>query len=113
MSSNAQIQGANGRVVPVPLNFCPACNAPVLKETDKFCRSCGMRILMVCLKCQQNVRPSDKFCFSCGHRRYYWIELWRYGMLHRSAGYIVLSTIAVASAYFGLYVWLKSRGRFK
>ncbi|KAI6182693.1 hypothetical protein M3Y97_00408300 [Aphelenchoides bicaudatus] len=100
-----------GKLVPIPLSSmcCPACQTHVPNSTDKFCRVCGMRILMNCVKCTQPVRPSDKYCPSCGARRWAFFEMWRHGILHRSAGFTLFTVAAVSVAWLSVYTWVKTR----
>jgi class 3 adenylate cyclase/tetratricopeptide (TPR) repeat protein len=44
---------------------CPNCQSPV-EETQKFCRSCGAKLLPNCSGCGNPLLPSDKFCGECG-----------------------------------------------
>lgn len=44
---------------------CPNCQVPV-EETQKFCRSCGAKLLLNCSGCGNPLLPSDKFCGECG-----------------------------------------------
>lgn len=58
MTEMPSIRDDKGKQVTVPLSsmVCPSCETHIINSTDKFCRSCGMRILMICTKCQQAVR---------------------------------------------------------
>lgn len=47
--------------VPLASTSCPGCKAIVVNGSDKFCRICGMRVLMACIKCQQSVRYVSVF----------------------------------------------------
>jgi class 3 adenylate cyclase/tetratricopeptide (TPR) repeat protein len=44
---------------------CPNCQSPV-EETQKFCRSCGAKLLLNCSGCGNPLLPSDRFCNACG-----------------------------------------------
>jgi len=45
---------------------CPKCGVEN-QESRKFCRECGVRLILVCPKCQTENMPGDKFCGECGH----------------------------------------------
>src|SRR5690606_23913351 len=104
----------------------------------KFCRVCGMRILMTCIKCGLSVRlvigcireflvfpigiyepnlllgfrPSDKYCPHCGARRWALFEMWRHGILHRSTGFTIFTIASVGVAWLAVYGWIKSKQRY-
>ena len=44
---------------------CPRCQAEN-REGARFCRECGTRFDVVCLKCGAKVEPESKFCDACG-----------------------------------------------
>uniref|UniRef100_A0AC34QF79 DZANK-type domain-containing protein n=1 Tax=Panagrolaimus sp. JU765 TaxID=591449 RepID=A0AC34QF79_9BILA len=90
---------------------CPSCAQPVASSSDQFCRHCGLRILMRCSKCSAPVRPADKFCAACGCKRWQFLELWRYGILHRSPIFVIGVTAAAAVGYLTLCFFLKRRAR--
>uniref|UniRef100_A0AC34FS47 DZANK-type domain-containing protein n=1 Tax=Panagrolaimus sp. ES5 TaxID=591445 RepID=A0AC34FS47_9BILA len=92
------------------LRECPSCKQSVSDGTDKFCRNCGLRILMHCAKCSNPVRPADKFCGSCGAKRWKFYEFWRYGILHRSPAFVIGVTGVVTVAYLSLLLYLRRRG---
>lgn len=58
MTEMPSIRDDKGKAIVIPLSSmcCPTCKANIVNQTDKFCRSCGMRILMTCVKCQCSVR---------------------------------------------------------
>uniref|UniRef100_A0A7E4US68 DZANK-type domain-containing protein n=1 Tax=Panagrellus redivivus TaxID=6233 RepID=A0A7E4US68_PANRE len=88
---------------------CPSCRHPVADTADKFCRKCGIRILMQCSKCHSAVKPADRFCAHCGAKRWQLIEFWRYGILHRSPIFVIGASAAATLAYVGLLFYLKRR----
>jgi len=45
---------------------CPKCQAENSDER-KFCRECGVKLLLMCPQCGSENLPSDKFCGECGH----------------------------------------------
>lgn len=45
---------------------CPKCQADN-PETRKFCRECGVKLLLICSQCGSENLPGDKFCGECGH----------------------------------------------
>jgi len=45
---------------------CPKCQADN-SETRKFCRECGVKLLLICSQCGSENLPGDKFCGECGH----------------------------------------------
>jgi hypothetical protein len=45
---------------------CPKCQFEN-RETRKFCRECGAKLLMVFSECNAENFPRDKFCGECGH----------------------------------------------
>jgi len=45
---------------------CPECQKEN-PETRKFCRECGVKLILLCLQCASENLPGDKFCGECGH----------------------------------------------
>ncbi|MBM4278864.1 MAG: diguanylate cyclase [Deltaproteobacteria bacterium] len=45
---------------------CPKCQFEN-PEARKFCRECGIKLLIICPKCHCENIPGDKFCGECGH----------------------------------------------
>src|SRR5208337_2317163 len=45
---------------------CPKCQFEN-PETRKFCRECGIKLILVCPQCHFENLPGDKFCGECGH----------------------------------------------
>lgn len=45
---------------------CPKCKTQNPGE-NKFCRECGIKLLMACPQCAAEVLSDDKFCGKCGH----------------------------------------------
>jgi hypothetical protein len=37
-------------------------------ETNKFCRKCGTRLILVCPQCRSTILPDDRFCGHCGNQ---------------------------------------------
>uniref|UniRef100_A0A915DHI0 Trafficking kinesin-binding protein C-terminal domain-containing protein n=1 Tax=Ditylenchus dipsaci TaxID=166011 RepID=A0A915DHI0_9BILA len=110
-SFSKNVLGLNAMGGEPVLSTSPGCGHGTTILDDKYCRKCGVRILMVCSECEKSIRPDDKFCAHCGHRRWKLYELWRYGMLHKSPLF-VLGTVALAGgAYLALYMFLNTSKR--
>ena len=45
---------------------CPKCQFEN-PEMRKFCRECGVKLILLCPKCNSENFPGDKFCGECGH----------------------------------------------
>ena len=45
---------------------CPECQTENPK-TRKFCRECGVKLILLCPQCSSENLPGDKFCGECGH----------------------------------------------
>ena len=45
---------------------CPECQSQN-QETRKFCRECGVKLILICPQCGSENLPGDKFCGECGH----------------------------------------------
>jgi class 3 adenylate cyclase/tetratricopeptide (TPR) repeat protein len=45
---------------------CPECQTEN-PETRKFCRECGVKLILLCSQCSSENLPGDKFCGECGH----------------------------------------------
>ena len=37
-------------------------------ETNKFCRKCGTKLILVCPQCRSKILPDDRFCGHCGNQ---------------------------------------------
>jgi class 3 adenylate cyclase/tetratricopeptide (TPR) repeat protein len=46
---------------------CPKCQFDN-PDDKKFCRECGVKLLLACPQCAAEILPSDKFCGECGHK---------------------------------------------
>ncbi len=55
----------NALVLGSQLNTCKSCHE-VIELNDKFCRSCGAKVLLKCPNCKQICSRNDKFCKNCG-----------------------------------------------
>jgi hypothetical protein len=44
---------------------CPKCQADN-RETRKFCKQCGERLILVCYECGYENLPDERFCGECG-----------------------------------------------
>ncbi|MFH4973674.1 hypothetical protein AB6A40_000383 [Gnathostoma spinigerum] len=91
-------------------NYCPRCCQPVVQKEDKFCRTCGFRTIQ-CAWCHTPLRITDRFCGKCGARRYYWFELWRNGILHRSPTFVGAVCIGAGVAWLTIYYLLRRSSR--
>ncbi len=45
---------------------CPKCQTDN-PDVRKFCRECGVKLLIMCPQCDSENLPGDKFCGECGH----------------------------------------------
>jgi len=45
---------------------CPKCQSEN-PQSRKFCRECGVKLLLICPQCGSENLPGDKFCGECGH----------------------------------------------
>jgi predicted RNA-binding Zn-ribbon protein involved in translation (DUF1610 family) len=55
----------NALILGSKLNTCTSCHE-VIELDDKFCRSCGNKVLLKCPNCQQISSRNDKYCKNCG-----------------------------------------------
>ncbi|MBU2647546.1 zinc ribbon domain-containing protein, partial [bacterium] len=46
---------------------CPICHADN-PDDKKFCRKCGEKLSLTCVKCGSDVLPGDAFCGDCGQK---------------------------------------------
>ena len=45
---------------------CPKCQAEN-PDTNKFCRDCAAKLLVICPQCGSERLPADKYCGECAH----------------------------------------------